>query len=119
MEFSPLNIFINMKIYEIVFICKKEFFRNLLLILKKIKKKFKDQILNISKIGIRKLSYKIKGENKGYYLIIFVKKKKKILEYIKRKIQYKNFILRYLFLKNNSKNILKDIIEWKILIIKI
>ncbi|MGX7582537.1 30S ribosomal protein S6 [Candidatus Vidania fulgoroideorum] len=100
-----------MKIYEVVFICKKNFLNNLLIIIKKIKNRFNNKILHISKIGNRKLAYEINGLNEGYYFIIFVKQEKIILNYIKKKIKYKNFLLRYIFIKNNLKNILKNIIE--------
>lgn len=100
-----------MKIYEIMFVCNKFFIKNLYTIVEKIKYKFKNNILYILNLGIRKLSYKINKEKEAYYFLIFSKRKKNIINYILKKIKYKTFLLRYIFLKSKKKYILKKILE--------
>ncbi|MGX7589480.1 30S ribosomal protein S6 [Candidatus Vidania fulgoroideorum] len=100
-----------MKIYEIVFVCKKKFVKYLYNIINNIKLNFNNCFIKLLFLGERKLSYKINNEKKAKYYSILIKYNKKIIYYIKKKIKYKKFLLRYIILKTEIKNILYKFLE--------
>ncbi|ALP70029.1 30S ribosomal subunit protein S6 [Candidatus Nasuia deltocephalinicola] len=106
-----------MKIYELIIILKpksKIFILKFLNIFKNKLIHYKSTLFNLENWGLIKFNYKIKENNKGFFLFLRFSSKNILINKIKEYLKLNNiFILRYFILKLNKINYNLNIFYFK------